>query len=199
MTSKLNQLAEQRAAQDYPILSRASMKWFMAKVAQLRNPTAIRRGLTRDSDRYVSKFLRGGMYFFHYDPKTKQEMPYYDTFPLVLVLDRYADGFLALNLHYLPIKHRIAFLSKLAAFGAIYNENDEIKRIRITYDILSASTRFKEFKPCLKKYLYSNLTSRILAVQPNEWESATYLPIQQFQKAQANKVWRESVQNIRTS
>jgi hypothetical protein len=199
MSSKLNTLAEQRAAVNIPILSRASMKWFMEKIAQLRNPSAIRRGITRDSDRYVSKFLKGGMYFFHYDPKGKRDMPYYDSFPLVLVLDRYADGFLGLNLHYLPVKYRIAFLSKLAAYGAMHNEQDEIKRIRITYDILNSSTRFKEFKPCLKKYLYSNLTSRILAVQPNEWEAATYLPLQQFHKAPASKVWQESVSDIRTS
>lgn len=190
-------MAEERAKQNFPILGRESMKWFTAKVAQLRSPASLRRGITRESDRVVSKFLKGGMYFFYYDPKLKKELPYYDSFPLVLVLERYPDGFLGLNLHYLPVNVRIKFLSKLASFGAITNDSDEIKRIQITYDILSTASRFKEFRPCLKKYLYSHLSSRILAVQPNEWEAATYLPTQQFHGAQPNKVWKDSENKIR--
>jgi hypothetical protein len=39
------------------------------------------------------------------------------TVPMVLVLDRYNDGFLGLNLHYLPFQYRIAFLGKLMKFA----------------------------------------------------------------------------------
>ena len=199
MQSKLTKLAEQKTAAELQFLSRASMKWLMEKVAGLKNPIAIPKQISREKSRYVSRFLLGGMYFFFYDPKTKEDMPYYDKFPLVLVLEKYPDGFLGLNLHYLPLKQRVALLQKLVSYGAIYDENDEIKRIRITYEILSASRRFKEFKPCLKKYLYSHMKSRILAVQPDEWEVATYLPIQQFKGAQPKKVWQESIQEIRKS
>jgi hypothetical protein len=41
------------------------------------------------------------------------------------------------------------------------------------------------------------LKSKILAVQPNEWDIATYLPVQQFMKAKAPKVWKESVKEIK--
>jgi hypothetical protein len=82
---------------------------------------------------------------------------------------------------------------------AIYNDEDEIKRIRVTYAILDASKKYKEFRPCIKKYLYSNIKSRILAVEPQEWDIALYLPIQQFKKETAQHVWQESIQEIRTS
>ena len=31
------------------------------------------------------------MYTFFYDPKTKEKLPYYDRFPLVLILDINSD------------------------------------------------------------------------------------------------------------
>jgi len=45
--------------------------------------------------------------------------------------------------------------------------------------------------------LYSHLASKILAIQPNEWETAVFLPTHQFQNAKANKVWKESVAQIK--
>ena len=129
----------------------------------------------------------------------KNELPYYDTFPLVLILERYPDGFLGLNLHYLPIKFRVALMKKMLSYGGVYTEDDEIRKIRMTYDILASSRRFREFRPCLKRYLTNHVKSRILAVQPNEWDIATYLPVQQFKKAKPLQVWQESINEIRKS
>jgi hypothetical protein len=156
------------------------------------------KGIVREKTRYVRTFAKGKLYFFLYDPKTKEELPYYDKFPLVLVLEKYDDGFLGLNLHYLPVKYRILFLRKLMQF-AILDDEDDIKRMRVTYDILNASKRFREFKPCIKRYLYPHIKSRILAVQPNEWETAMYLPVHQFKGEKPQKIWKESMEEIRNS
>jgi hypothetical protein len=80
---------------------------------------------------------------------------------------------------------------------AVLKNDDEIQRMRVTYDILSASKRFKEFRPCIKRYLYNHLKSRILTIHPEEWEVASLLPLQQFKKAKPLRVWKESVQEIR--
>jgi hypothetical protein len=125
-------------------------------------------------------------------------LPYYDRFPLVLALEKYPDGFLGLNLHYLPIKYRVAFLDKLMDY-AILNDENEPKRIRITYDILNASKRFKAFRPCIKRYLNSHIKSKIITVQPDEWEVAVFLPTQLFKGAKPAEVWKESIQEIRNS
>jgi hypothetical protein len=198
MTSKLTQLAEQKTAAQVKSLSVESYRWLQNKITQLRNPGAIPKQIAREKDRFATRFKLGGLYFFFYDPKTKSELPYYDTFPLVLVLERYADGFLGLNLHYLPVKYRIAFLNKLMPL-ALLDDSDEIKRIRVTYDILSASRRYKEFRPCVKKYLYGHMRSRLLTVQPNEWDVASMIPVQQFKKARTTQIWHESIEQIRNN
>ena len=136
------------------------------------------------------------MFFFKYDAKGKAYLPKYDKFPLVMPLKRESDGFIGLNLHYLPLRYRIAFMRKMLPF-AVYDENDEIKRVRITYEILSAAKRYKEFRPCLKRYLTSQMRSRVLAVMPEEWDVALMLPVQQFKKAKPQEVWQDSINEIK--
>jgi hypothetical protein len=201
--SILTTLTEQKSALELQTMSRESVVWLAKKVAELRNPGRLVVPITKEKGRFTrptnrQKFLMGGLYFFVYDPKTKDALDYYDRFPLVMPLQRHEDGFLGLNLHYLPVKYRIIFMRKLMPL-AIYNDEDEIKRIRITYQILEASKRYKEFKPCIKRYLYPHIKSRILAVEPQEWDTALYLPVQQFKKAPVNKVWKESLEEIRNS
>jgi hypothetical protein len=207
--SLLTTLAEQKTAADLQTMSRESLKWLVAKVATLRNPLAISVPMTKEKNRFIpkgakpvpntnKKFRIGSMYFFAYDPKGKNELDYYDKFPLVIPLESYSDGFLGLNLHYLPIRYRVYFMRKLMPKGVL-NDDNEIVRLRISYEMLDASRRYKEFRPCVKRYLYSHIRSRILAVEPEEWDVAMYLPVQQFKKAPANKVWKESVEEIRNS
>ena len=196
MESKLTKLAEEYSNAEVQALSRKSYDWLKQKVAQLKNPSSIARDIAKEHSRVGGRFISGGLYFFYYNPKNKNTLPYYDTFPLVLVLQKEPDGFLGLNLHYLPVKYRIAFLNKLMGF-AVQGDGNEIQRMRITYDILSASKRFREFRPCIKKYLHGHIQSKILAVHPNEWEVAMFLPLQQFKKEPATTVWQESLEEIR--
>ena len=207
--SLLTTLAEEKSAAVLQTMSRESMKWLVAKVASLRNPLAISVPMTKEKSRFIpkgarpvpnatKKFRIGSMYFFVYDPKGKNDLDYYDKFPLVIPLESYSDGFLGLNLHYLPMRYRLYFMRKLMP-KAILNDDNEIMRLRITYEILAASRKYKEFRPCIKRYLYSHIRSRILAVEPEEWDIAMYLPVQQFKKAPASKVWKESIEEIRNS
>jgi hypothetical protein len=198
MASKLTLLAQQRSSAQIEMMSKESFRWLATKIQTLKGISNIPAGIGREDFRHNNRFVLGGMYYFYYDPKGKDDLPYYDKFPLVLALEKYSDGFLGLNLHYLPIKYRVAFLGKLMDY-AVYNRENEIKRVRVTYDILSASKRFKEFRPCIKRYLNSHVRSKILAVQPNEWDVATFLPVQQFKKATSKEVWEDSVQQIRNS
>lgn len=199
--SILTTLTEEKVAANYQTMSRESLTWLLKRIADLRNPGRLSIPITKEKNRWTrpsdrQKFLMGGLYYFVYDPKGKNDLPYYDRFPLVLPLKRQSDGFIGLNIHYLPLRYRLIFMKKLMNF-AIYNDEDEIKRIRITYPMLDASSRLKEFKPCIKHYLYNHIKSRILAVEPNEWDIALHLPVQQFKKAQPKTVWRDSMEEIR--
>lgn len=203
MKSILTTLSDEKIAAQYNTMSRESLNWLLKRIRNIGNPAAAVRPLSRETHRYTrpsdrQKFLIGGLYYFIYDPKTKNDLPYYDRFPLVMPLKRDSDGFIGLNLHYLPLRYRINFMRKLMPL-AMYNDDDEIKRIRVTYPILDSSSRFKEFRPCIKKYLYGHVKSRILAVEPQEWDIALYLPIQQFKKAPVRTVWQESLEQIKAS
>lgn len=195
-TSKLTKLADERNGFELEQYSIKSLKWFTSKINNLKNPRALANQIKKETGRNTNRFLIGGLYFFYYSAKYDDRLPYWDAFPLVLPLERYGDGFLGMNLHYLPPRIRAGFMDKLMNF-AIYDDNDEIKRLRVTYDIISASRRYKEFRPCVKRYLYKNIASKLLKVEPNEWETAVFLPVHQFQKAKVNEVWRDSIQEIK--
>ena len=199
MASKLTILSNERKALGHKSMSQDSLKWLGHKITELRNPTLIPAAIRKEDSRNTKTVRKGAMYFFYYDPKMKEELPYYDKFPLVLMLEKYNDGFLGLNMHYLPFNYRVALMSKLVRHGAVRNEEDEIKRLTVTYDILDATRTLKEFRPCIKRYLYEHTRSRILAVQPEEWDVALALPVQQFKKATAKDVWHDSLNEIRNS
>ena len=199
MASKLTILSKQREKLGHGVMTKDSLKWLCQKITELRNPALIPSAIKKEDVRNVKSVETGAMYFFYYEPKLKEELPYYDKFPLTLILEKYNDGFLAVNLHYLPFKWRVAFMSKLIPYGAARNNQEEVARLHVTYDILEATRTLKEFRPCLKRYLYDHMQSRILAVQPNEWDTALALPIQQFKKATAKEVWADSLNEIRNS
>jgi hypothetical protein len=196
MASKLTELTQQKTAAELQTMSRESMDWLMKKIATIRSPGSIADSIAAEKARHTNNFVIGGLYCYYYDPKTKDKLPYYDIFPLTLVLERYNDGFLGLNLHYLPLRYRLAFLSKLMDYAS-YDDKNNIQRLRISYDILRASKSLKEFKPCIKRYLTNQVRSKILAIQPNEWDVAAFLPVQDFKKAKTSAVWQESVESLR--
>ena len=194
--SKLTIIGQEKTSAELRTMSRQALQWIQQKIDAIRNPSSVPNSIKKETYREVKKFKLGQLYFFYYDPKGKADLPYYDRFPLVITLNTYDDGFLGLNLHYLPYKYRVAFLGKLMKY-AILDDAGDIQRLKVTYDILVASRRLKEFEPCLKRYLFSHVQSKILSVQPNEWDVAASLPIQQFRKAKAIEVWEDSVQQTR--
>jgi hypothetical protein len=165
-----------------------SRDWLKNKIKELKPTQAT---LMSDRKRLKDSSIIGKMYFYFYDPKTKDSMPYYDRFPLVIPIERYKDGFLGLNLHYIHPRHRINLLDKLSeiASNKTYNENT---KLRISYDYLAASSRAFEATPCIKRYLFSHVQSRFLEITADEWDIAVLLPMESFVGATTNKVFADS-------
>jgi hypothetical protein len=146
--------------------------------------------LAGDTDK-ADKFEVGKMYLFHYDPKGRKTLPYYDTFPLILVTGIYKGGFTGLNLHYLPPEPRLILLSNL--MQKIVFRNGELDRLNIKYENLKGVQEFAFFEPCFKQYLKSNIRSTIKLIPPEEWGFAASLPIEAFVKKPKQYVWKESM------
>lgn len=144
---------------------------------------------------HKNRFFPGYMYHFTYDPKTKEQLPYYDTFPLILAVAPAPGGFYGINLHYLKPLTRVVFLDKLMAIAS-KTEFDEKTRFKLNYSLLNNTRRFKEFAPCFKHYLTTNITSRLMMVPSQEWETAIFLPTEKFEGARKNQVWADSKKKL---
>lgn len=166
--------------------SRLARSWLETKIKNL-SPSSEK--LMADRQRMSSSTFIGSMYFFYYDPKTKDKLQYYDRFPLVLPIERYQDGFLGLNLHYIHPKQRIFLLDALSDY-ATNTKFDKTTKLKLSYDLLSRTSM--AYQPCVKRYLFSHVQSRFLEIDANEWDIAALLPVEQFQKSSSSKVWADS-------
>ena len=138
----------------------------------------------------------GRMVMFFYDPKWANTLPYYDKFPLVLPIEMYDDGFLGINLHYLPPIQRARLLDTILN---IYDSThlDEKRKLKMGYNILQRYVRSRLHIPCVKRYLYSHMRSRFFLIPPEDWEMSVLLPTEQFMKAPKQRVYQESMNKVR--
>ncbi len=175
--------------------SKESMAWFRNK-AQKLSPS--RRDLLRDESLTLKNRPRvGDMFMYFYDPKHKDTLPYYDRFPLTILVDRAPKGFYGLNLHYLPLDVRAKFLDAL--LDNLTNKRyDESTRFRLSYEMLKGASRLKAFRPCFKRYLSAHVRSRFAKVEAPEWEIATFLPTADFEKASSSEVYKDSRRKMRS-
>jgi hypothetical protein len=188
MAYLIDRIKESLAKEGLTPRTRKARDWLRAKVKNL-NPS--RQAILSDRQRSKDKSIIGRMYFFYYDPKTKDSLPYYDRFPLVIPIERYPDGFLGLNLHYIHPKQRIILLDKLSEF-ANNDKYDKTTKLRLSYDLLSRASKIYEFAPCVKRYLFNHIDSRFLEIGADEWDIAALLPVDSFVGANSNKVYAES-------
>lgn len=138
----------------------------------------------------------GQMMLFEYDPKHKDTLPYYDRFPLIFPINIAKGGFLGMNMHYLPPRLRAQLMDAL--YDTANNERyDEKTRLDISYRILSQSSKFRLFKPTVKRYLTKHVRSRFVRINASEWDIALFLPLQSFQKGSVQKVYADSRKIIR--
>ena len=162
-----------------------STQWYKDKIKEFGRPGAL--DLIRDGKRDTKPFV-GKLNMFFYDPKFKKTLPYYDTFPLVLPLETYPDGFLGINFHYLPIPLRVKLLDRLVDFSN-NTAFDESTRLVVDYSKLK---NINLVKPTIHKYLSGQMKSQIRRIDADEFTIATLLPVQRFKKSSASLVWKES-------
>jgi len=179
-----------------PARTVAARDWYRAAAGKLMSNISPGTFEKRtDEARKVSSMEFGYMYAFKYDPKMKKELPYYDTFPLIFPVRIDSDGFLGINFHYLPPVLRAKLMNAL--YSTLTNKKyDDTTKVRISYSILQSASKYRYFKPMLKKYLRSHVRSQFLEVQVNEWDIAIFLPTESFRKADTGRVWEESRKQI---
>ncbi len=158
--------------------TKESMTWFRRKATQLGR---VGKSIMNDEAVKLQASMRdhvGNMYMFFYDPKHKKTLPYYDKFPLILMIGPAEGGFYGLNLHYLPPVLRAKVLDVVLA-----EDNKEVAVKSIPKKYIS---------PMIKHYLNDHVKSSFALVDKPEWEIATFLPTAQFEKLNAGQVYTRS-------
>ena len=160
-----------------------SMRWYRDKVREIV-PRKLNESNIISSIREGNSSVRptyGDMNLFYYNPKLRQSLPYYDVFPLVIPVQRYTDGFLGINFHYLSIPMRLGLLEHMQKVTAPGKEAG-----------WRAVSKIRFIKPCVKRYLATQVKSRFLFIDEEQTQIAAMMPVQKFKKQGDRKVHADS-------
>ena len=173
--------------------TKESREWFMKKAKVIKGIN--REALMKEEplDRGARRII-GSMQMFFYDPKYKETLPYYDRFPLAIIVKPAKGGFLGMNLHYLPPILRAKFLDAL--MDNVTSKKSPDAKFQLTTRLLAGTSELEYYKPCIKHYLTEHVRSKFAEVKAPEWEIATFLPTAIFVKAGTQKIYRDSRKKI---
>ena len=121
--------------------TRESLEWFRDRLKDMK--TINRNNLLKDPA--LQKRQRvgvGRMYMYFYDPKHRKTLPYYDSFPLTIVMQPTSDGFYGLNLHYIHPTVRARLFDKLLETSN-NSRYDETTKFKLNYQILQNITQLR--------------------------------------------------------
>ena len=155
-------------------------KWLFEKAAQTKDPKTVRKIVMSNDMRGRSTAMLGRMYFFKYNPIGRYDLPKYDKFPMCIPIERYSNGFLGINLHYLNGSTRAALLEILLRFKSEAVIDDQTKIIA-DYNTLKAFSALEKLAmPCVHRYVFTQVRSKFIEVYPSEFNMAIQLPVEDW-------------------
>ena len=166
-----------------------SARWFHDKIKGLKGEVRNRFSRTnaakfyRDAETKINPALLhrraslGDMYCYYYNPKHRDKLPYYDRFPMMMLISADQDTFLGLNFHYLRPKLRAILLDRVSAkIGGGIPKWNRLKKI-------------PEIERVVKRYRFDHIMRKVIPIEENEQEIAIFLPLERFKKASPSKIW----------
>ena len=192
MASLLDTLTKAVSGGEVKDRAKRSAKWFQDKLKGLKGEARNRFSSTNPDKFYRESPNKiaptglkrtagfGDLYCYHYDPKYKQTLPYYDAFPLIMLIGSDKDTFLGCNFHYLNPRFRAILLDKLTAkmSGGIPN--------------WSKLSKIREIAPTVKRYRFDHIDKKVIQIKEDEKEMAIFLPLERFRKSTKSSVWSDS-------
>jgi len=192
MASLLDTLTKAISSGEVKDRAKRSAKWFQDKLKGLKGEAS-----NRFSSTNPDKFYReapnkiaptglkrtagfGDLYCYHYDPKYKKTLPYYDAFPLIMLIGSDKETFLGCNFHYLNPRFRAILLDKL---------NAKVGKGIPKWKSLS---KIKEIAPTIKRYRFDHIDKKVIQIKEDEKEIAIFLPLERFRKSSKSAVWSDS-------
>ena len=171
---------------------RRSAQWFQDKIKGLKGGLRNQFSSTnaakfyREAETKVNPNLLkrraelGDLFCYYYNPKYRATLPYYDMFPMIMLLSAEKETFLGINFHYLRPKWRAVLLDRVSAkLGSGLPRWSKLRQIR-------------QIAPTIKRYRFDHIMRRVIPIEENEQEIAIFLPTERFKKSAKAKVWADS-------
>lgn len=144
----------------------------------------------RSVARPVGDSVIGNLTLFAYEPKHKDTLPFYDRYPLIFVTDISSRSFMGINLHYLDYRYRALLMDNLYALRSETITEDNYANL--SYRLLKNTSSLKYYRPCLKRYLNSHVTTKFVSIPYEQWDIALFLPLERFEKQTKQVVHQHS-------
>ena len=169
-----------------------SAKWFQDKIKGLKGDLRNRFSSTNAAKFYRESEIKvqptvlkreinfGDLFCYYYNPKYRDVLPYYDMFPMIMLLKAEKETFLGINFHYLRPKWRAILLDRVTA------------RIGGGFPKWSKLRNIKQITPTIKRYRYDHIMRKVIPIKEDEQEIAIFLPTERFKKAGKANVWSDS-------
>lgn len=176
---------------------RKSREWFSEQAKKLGTRVS-QNSIMASTSRQRANFQIGKMYLYQYYPIGVKELPYYDSFPLVIPFGHDENTFTGINFHYLPYKARYVLLRNLLDFASSKRKLDDKTRLAMTWSYLKGVARYQGVEFAVKRYRLDRVQSAFLEIPGNQWFQALLLPVERFNKGEGmirmdkNLIWRES-------
>ena len=171
---------------------RRSAQWFQDKIKGLKGGLRNQFSSTnaakfyREAETKVNPNLLkrraelGDLFCYYYNPIYRATLPYYDMFPMIMLIGAEKDTFLGINFHYLRPKWRAVLLDRVSAkLGSGLPRWSKLRQIR-------------QIAPTIKRYRFDHIMRRVVPIEENEQEIAIFLPTERFKKSAKAKVWADS-------
>lgn len=171
-----------------------SKTWFQQQTILLSKKRINEKKLFSEQQT-TSKIRPGKLYLFYYDPKHKATLQHYDRFPLVFPFKSLENGFLGLNMHYLPYFLRVQLMTRLLQYANNKNLDDNTK-LNYSWSLINGVAKFKSAEPCVKHYLKDHVQSLFIDIPASDWHTAMMLPVERFVGSNKSNVWVNSWQQI---
>ena len=192
MASLLDTLTKAVSSGEVKDRAKRSAKWFQDKLKGLKGEARNRFSSTNPDKFYRESPNKiaptglkrtagfGDLYCYHYDPKYKKTLPYYDAFPLIMLIGSDKETFLGCNFHYLNPRFRAILLDKLT------------KKIGEGIPNWSKLSKIREIAPTVKRYRFDHIDKKVIQIEEDEREMAIFLPLERFRKSTKSSVWSDS-------
>jgi hypothetical protein len=155
-------------------------KWLFEKAAEAKDPKIARKIVMSNDERGRAFAMLGKLYLFKYNPIGRYTLSKYDKLPLCVPIERYGNGFLGLNLHYLGVAQRSALLELLLQTRSEEIVNDKTV-MKVNYQKLLTNTRVEKLAiPCVHRYVFTQVRSKFIEIYPSEYDLAVQLPVEDW-------------------